>query len=238
MSKNSTRNSGNKPVTQPPATPTPDVTAPVDTPVTEDTVVEPTASEPITESVVATEPPATETEPVIDTVVIDPLPVAATVETVYDFIKLRHRGFNEVDASPLLIDVVDSMARYVEAMAPTTSIDPATGRMYQQQLYNTFLKAIGAPDGEHRLALDAITWFIKQHNNAAFADRYSARFFELLKISKESRMCFEAILNLFIVTADVSTRRDALRRLNMRSIIQTLPTLRYQQLLLDYYTGY
>jgi len=236
------------PVVTPVVAPAP-VADPVDTPVVDvvDTapVPEPeagvdSASDTVAPDATPAPEPTPEPEPAAEpTPAPVPEPEVVVAEpTVYDFLMQRHRGFKPEHQSALLKDIVDSLERYVAAMSPLAPIDPANGRMYQQLLYTTFLKAIGAPNGEHRLALDIITWYIHRNNNAAFADRYSGRFFDILKLSKEARMCFEAMLNLFVITADFSTRREALKRLNMRTAIQTLPTLRYQQQLLDYYTGF
>lgn len=218
------------------STPAPKTTAntPVDVEPTVEPIVAPVEPEvePVAEPVV--EP--TVVEPITDTVVVvaaEPEVVTPAVETVYTYLAARHPQVTAL--SPTVLSIITRLEQYVAAMGPTTPINADNGSINQRNLYTILQNAIGATGGEHRIAMDAVLYIIHRNRDGAFSDRLVMRFMEVTRLTRDAALAFQSLLHLFTTTCNPATRRNALRTIDMRRIVDKLGTVQYQQNLLDFY---
>lgn len=168
--------------------------------------------------------------------VVEPTPVAP-VDPLLAFLQARHEGFTEENMTFLLKTIRNEMEGYLEKMGPSTPVNETIGKTAQLGLNNTIYKALGAKDGEHRIGLDIICWFINRNKHGAFSDRLRSRYVNVMKLSPQQCKVFQDLLMLLTVTADPATRRQALRGVNINGIVNNLSSHVYQRALLDYYTA-
>jgi len=207
--------------------------APAAAPVVDKPVVDAPAVEPVVETTV--EPVVADTPPVVEPVV-EPIPEPTpepVVETVYTYIAARHPEITTL--SPMVKSIITRLEQYVAAMGPTSPIDADNGSINQRNLYTIFQNAIGATGGEHRVAIDAVLYIINRNRDGAFSDRLVMRFMEVTRLTRDAALAFQSLIHLFTATCNPATRRNALRTIDMRRIVDKLGTVQYQQNLLDFY---
>lgn len=193
----------------------------------ESAVTEPTV-EPVVEEAAPVQPEPTP-EPTPEPV---PAPVVEEKETVRTFLLKKNKGLTAIP--PNTLHLLGLLEKYVEAMMPNVPANPKDGASHQRSLYNIFISALTLKSGEHRIALDGILYVMNEHRMGAFSERYAMRFMDTTRLDAASAISFQRLLHLFILTANPAKRRDALKQLDMRRIIEKLDVMS-QQNLLDYY---
>lgn len=207
--------------------------------------------ETIPEAVVVSEPPVME-DPVPEThepettdapintmtqaIVAAPVPPAAPVveETIQSYLLGRHKNLEKLSLN--VQGVISRLESYISDMGPRTPINPVDGGMRQRELYNIYVTAIASEGGEHRLCLDAVTWFFHKHRQGCFSERLVYRFMDTARMLPADAANFQRLTHLFVSTADPATRRNNLRsRVRLQQILEGLPTLQMKQRLQDYY---
>ena len=184
----------------------------------------------------ATEPTVSEqtapTVPPVPPVVKQEPPAPPVPETVEEYIQLRHKLTNPV--SQQCTRVIDLVKDYVEKMQPNVPNTPQDGGIYQAQLFNAFIEAISLNNGEHRIALDGISWLITKHRADVFSDKRVMRYFNNVRLNSKDIILFRRLIVLIVNCANMATRRRELSKINMRQIADLL-TPDMQQKLTDYY---
>lgn len=190
----------------------------INTDETQQTAAEPT----VTQETAPTAPPVVKQEP----------PAPPVPETVEEYIQLRHKLTNPV--SQQCTRVIDLVKDYVEKMQPNVPNTPQDGGIYQAQLFNAFIEAISLNNGEHRIALDGISWLITKHRADVFSDKRVMRYFNNVRLNSKDIILFRRLIVLIVNCANMATRRRELSKINMRQIADLL-TPDMQQKLTDYY---
>lgn len=212
MSKNR-RKTMTQSTTETPVTPeTPDVTAE-----TSGEVVNITPETPLV-------PP---TPPVVkeEVVILEP-------ETVEQFLQQKYKMTNPVSAA--CTRTIELVKDYITKMAPNIPNTPETGGIYQAQLFTAILEALNLQNGEHRIAMDGISWLITQHRSTVFTEKRIMRYFGNVRLNSNDILLFRRLLILVVNCANPRTRRTELTKIDMRSIAKLL-SVDAQQKLLDYY---
>lgn len=182
-------------------------------------------SEPVDET-----PPEAPVAPVVEEA---PPFVPDAPETAEDFVRRKHQVMGEL---PLTIrSVIKRMENYVTIMNPRCPVTPSEGAVQQRALYTTYQNALATQGGEHRLAIDAILWYFRTYRHAALSERTAFRFIDIAKLLPNDAIAFNRLTHLFIKTADPQARRQALRSIDMRQVVEKLHPVTLQQQLLDYY---
>lgn len=169
-----------------------------------------------------------DTPPVPEPVVVEPV-----VENVHTFLAAMYPDVGVL--SPYVLNIIQRMEQYVAVMGPTSVVTPVDGAVHQRNLYTILQNAVGAPNGEHRIAMDAVLYIIHHNRTGAFNDRLVMRFMEVTRLTRDAALAFQSLLHLFTTTSNPATRRNALRTIDMRRIVDKLGSVQYQQNLLDFY---
>lgn len=166
-----------------------------------------------------------------------PVIVEKPTDPLLAFLQERHEGFTEDNMTFVLKCIRSEMEDYLTKMGPSTPVNEVVGKTAQMGLNNTIFKALGAKDGEHRIGLDIICWYINRNKHGAFSDRLRSRYVNVMKLAPQQAKVFQDLLMLLTATADPATRRQALRGININNIVNSLGYPVYQRALLDYYTA-
>lgn len=184
-------------------------------------------------------PNAVEDTPVVEADDTPPVPepepavVEPVVENVHTFLAAKYPDVGVL--SPHVLNIIQRMEQYIAAMGPTSVVTPVDGAVHQRNLYTILQNAVGAPNGEHRIAMDAVLYIIHHNRTGAFNDRLVMRFMEVTRLTRDAALAFQSLLHLFTTTSNPATRRNALRTIDMRRIVDKLGSVQYQQNLLDFY---
>ena len=153
-------------------------------------------------------------------------------ETVEEYIQLRHKLTNPV--STQCTRVIELLKDYIEKMQPNVPNTPQNGGIYQAQLFTAFIEAIALNNGEHRIALDAISWLIAKHRADVFTDKRVMRYFNYVRLNSKDIILFRRLIVLIVNCSNMATRRRELSKIDIRQIVDLL-TPDMQQKLTDYY---
>lgn len=180
-----------------------------------------------------TEPEATP-EPAPEPAPVDPTP-EPVAPVGFDVPTMLRAKYKALGALPDVVNqIIRRMDNYVQSMGPRCPITTTEGAIHQRNLYNTYLLALGAGNGDHRLAIEVILMYFFEHRNGALSERMAFRFIDVARLLPEAALSFQRLTHLFIKTADGSSRRAALRSIDMRQVVEKL-SAQQQQMLLDYY---
>lgn len=220
----------NTPAEQPvtPVTPVPPVEAPV---TTDPVITDPVVTEPVVQTEVASAAP--EAQPPAATAPVAP-PVAAPTEpqTVEEYIQARHKITAPLSA--MCTRCIDMVKEYAEVMDPFVPNTPETGGAQQGKFFVAIVESLSLKNGEHRIALDAISWLICKHRATVFSDKRVMRFMSTIRLNSKDVDLFKRLIVLVVNCANLRTRRTELTKIDIRRITSLLsPEL--QTTLLDYY---
>lgn len=140
----------------------------------------------------------------------DPVVVQPTVVTV--------TGDNTKTA--IMVDTIkDTMASYLNAMAPGKPMPVKTGAANQYTLYKMLSNVCNMVDG-FNVCWNELLKIFNENKKGALAERYVFRFAEELPGTKEEHEAFFRLLNLLILTADPETRKENLKQVSLYKTTQ------------------
>lgn len=176
------------------------------------------------------EPPEATAEPaaipeVVTREVPEPQP-AAPVE------KPQEQGNKSVSRS--IFD--DQLQRYLKGMRPGSPIGARDGAKLQQVLYRTIQLTLNQEGSDFAGFYGDLLKTVKEHRDGAFHERYAFRFMDHVQLTPVERRNFERLLHLMITTCDPTTRKQALKQVDMTAAISGL-SQDVQQKLQEYYGG-
>lgn len=116
--------------------------------------------------------------------------------------------------------LTERMRRYEKNMGGNTPVSVSDGAMYQAFLWNDIIRYVLLKERQEFVALmgELLKWFFEQRNDA-LSRRAAFRFIPSTRLSSADKKNLERLLNLFISTADGSTRKLALSQINLRSTL-------------------
>jgi len=167
---------------------------------------------------------------------IDPEePVVVEEETIYSFLKQK---FPRMETIPAKVkEVIEGLEHYSHDMNPMRPTDALTGAQHQRGLLYTFITALNQDGSVSKVAVECILWYFRKHSASAFGPLVVYRFMASNKMSASELDCLRALLNLFLATAKVETRREALKKnISMRRVVETLTNERQRENLLNFYS--
>lgn len=128
------------------------------------------------------------------------------------------------------------LAEYVEAMRPGREVSANTGMLMQVKL-NALVKSVLRQEGEEFVAqLNYLLAAFEEHREGVFGERYVFRFIDSVPLSRGDRTALERLVNLFIVTADAKSRKDALKHVDLAKVAETLQDGKMQERLFQFYS--
>jgi hypothetical protein len=178
-------------------------------------------------------------EPVAPTpVVAPPAPEPAVTEeqTIHTYLRDHHRVVSQ-DAYPHSVRIIiEQMEEYILAMGPRSPITADMGKVHQRKLYNSFLTALQAKNGEYMNAIAAILYYFHRERAGCFELRLAFRFMDVIKLDAANLSAFQQLLNLFTLTANPATRQQGLLSADIGKVITFLPSATAKEHLLAFYT--
>lgn len=137
--------------------------------------------------------------------------------------------------SAFITNLENSLAQYTQEMAPNAIQNDESGSRLQYMLYSIFLKALKAPQGEERAALDTVLAAFHNGAQGAFSARLINRFIPNMRIADDERRRFIALIHLFTTTADPKTRKTRLKQVDFRKISEIVEDNARNIALMNYY---
>ncbi len=111
---------------------------------------------------------------------------------------------------------INELLEYAVKMAPSQTMTRELGAMNQAGLYNTVVNIIDHTGKDFRIAFSTMLCIFNEYKKAAFNGAYVLRFMEEISLSKNKRDAFIKLVNLFSMTADAKTRKDALKHIDLK----------------------
>ena len=185
---------------------------------------------PPVEAPVTTDP--VNTDPVVTEPVAPPVAAPTEPQTVEEYIQARHKITAPLSA--MCTRCIDMVKEYAEVMDPFVPNTPETGGAQQGKFFVAIVESLSLKNGEHRIALDAISWLICKHRATVFSDKRVMRFMSTIRLNSKDVDLFKRLIVLVVNCANLRTRRTELTKIDIRRITSLLsPEL--QTTLLDYY---
>ncbi len=190
----------------------------------ESTTVSETVAAPVQENTaVAVETPVVTPTPVTP-VVAEPTPVAvkptpiAPVPQVVQPVVVTVTG-NDTKTDLMIATIQDTLKQYLTAMAPNKPMPAKTGAANQYTLYRLINNVCNMSEGFAPCWNELLKIF-NEHKTGSLAERFVFRFAEELPGTKEDHNAFFRLLNLLIVTADPTTRKESLKQVSIYKTTQ------------------
>ena len=158
-------------------------------------------------------------------------------QNIHTHLRDYHRVVSP-DAYPHSVKIVIAqLEEYVAAMGPKAPVDAITGQTHQRKLYNSFLTALQAGNGEYMIAITVIMYFFHRYRNECFDLRLVYRFMDTIKLDATNRSAFQQLINLFVETANPATRARGLKAADLNKVVTFLPSNKCKEHLLAFYAA-
>lgn len=115
-----------------------------------------------------------------------------------------------------LNNYVKELLDYAEKMAPGMSMPQSVGAANQASFYTTLINLIDHTGKDFRIGFATLLAIFNEYKRGAFSATHVLRFMEDVPLNKSKRNCLIKLVNLFSMTADAKTRKDALRHLDLK----------------------
>lgn len=146
--------------------------------------------------------------------------------------------FPEMKEIPAKVkSIIMRLEDYVRAMGNNTPMTPETGAQYHIKLLNIYNDAINAVQGEHRIALTAVLFYVKKHIDSAFREAMLMRFHNVMRVRNDVLVRFRRLNSLFTAVADPATRASALKKIDIEVVTKTLDSEKSALNLVDFLTN-
>lgn len=115
-----------------------------------------------------------------------------------------------------LINYINELVDYTEKMAPGRTMNQETGAANQAAFYTTLINLIDHTGKDFRIAFATLLAVFNEYKRGVFSGAYALRFMEDVPLNKNKRDNFVKLVNLFSMTADAKTRKDALKHIDLK----------------------
>lgn len=115
-----------------------------------------------------------------------------------------------------LINYMDELLEYADKMAPDKTMTVENGAMNQSALYATIVNLLEHTGQDFRIAFSALLCVFHEYRNGAFGGAYINRFMESVSLNASKRKAHIKMVNLLSMTANPTTRKDALKHLDLK----------------------
>lgn len=159
------------------------------------------------------------------------------VEQLAEFV--RTNWAVEIEELPSLVRVVIKLVSdYVTKMDPQKSSLSIEDKARQQQnLYKAFINALNCEPDQSLIALRIMMFLFQGYKSTVFNDRNALIGIDYVRFTPEENTTFRSLMALFISTCNPVTRKQVLKRqMDLRKVINTLPTQRLQDSLTRFYS--
>lgn len=164
-----------------------------------------------------------------------PVPVVEepAVHPLYAHLKAR---FPKVVELPAIVETLrQTLDTYVETMGKNVQVTKDSILVQQGRLNYAMQTAVGAKNGDHRLAIETVLFYFHSQSKSAFEERLVWRCASEMKLFPAQKAVYQNLLTLFIATADPTKRKSGLRGTNINRVADSLSNPDYRQNLLDFY---
>lgn len=171
----------------------------------------------------------------------DPKPAEFTKPTLEEFLLERHKLSSE-NYTPDLMNIIESMKGYVEAMRIGANPTPEQQGTQVGRLNLTYIRSLRNSDAV--LLFDAVLWFFSYYEADVFRAELPFRGIHMHKFATNEQLAFfQHITSIAQEICDIQTRNKRLRELDFRGAIKNVPkTFEKQQAgltsFIDYYTNF
>ena len=111
------------------------------------------------------------------------------------------------------------LKKYKLHMMPGKSHHGDTGAKEQVSLYRAIQAILRTQGSDFFKHLNAFLDFIHLHRNTLFNEKYAMRYFDVIKLNDKERKGFSRILHLFIITSDRKVRKQALKQVDLETVL-------------------
>jgi hypothetical protein len=133
-----------------------------------------------------------------------------------------------------IITAVDMYISVMRPRMPTTIKDGTRGQLdLWQAIYSTIHRNNTDFNGCWSLWLS----YFNHYKDSVFGVRYAFRFFEFMQLPRDQRIAFQRILNLMILTANLATRAQNLKHVDLEATLSVYFNEEDRMKLLNYYLG-
>ena len=149
-------------------------------------------------------------------------------------------AFMQVEAAAETISVSmgfmqQELGEYVKVMRPGYPVPAEQGVQNQMRLFRCIEGILRQEGAEFFQQLNYLLAVFKENRDGAFSERYLFRFWDNLALSQRDRTLFERLLNLFVITADHTSRADAVKHVDLNKTVQLITSGPAQERMFQFY---
>lgn len=133
--------------------------------------------------------------------------------------------------------VINTVRTYAEKMAKGVPITVAIGTQQQVLIYRAFQRMLGLEGKELYTTISSVLVIINEERASAFHEKRVYRFIDQVKLSTQDRKCFERLMNMFIMVCDPSSRKQALKQVDVELTAATLRNSEKEQKLIAFFSS-
>ena len=127
------------------------------------------------------------------------------------------------------------LGEYVKVMRPGYPVPAEQGVQNQMRLFRCIEGILRQEGAEFFQQLNYLLAVFKENRDGAFSERYLFRFWDNLALSQRDRTLFERLLNLFVITADHTSRADAVKHVDLNKTVQLITSGPAQERMFQFY---
>lgn len=127
------------------------------------------------------------------------------------------------------------LGEYVKVMRPGYPVPAEQGVQNQMRLFRCIESILRQEGAEFFQQLNYLLAVFKENRDGAFSERYLFRFWDNLALSQRDRTLFERLLNLFVITADHTSRADAVKHVDLNKTVQLITSGPAQERMFQFY---
>lgn len=127
------------------------------------------------------------------------------------------------------------LGEYVKVMRPGYPVPAEQGVQNQMRLFRCIESILRQEGAEFFQQLNYLLTVFKENRDGAFSERYLFRFWDNLALSQRDRTLFERLLNLFVITADHTSRADAVKHVDLNKTVQLITSGPAQERMFQFY---
>ena len=133
--------------------------------------------------------------------------------------------------------VINAVRTYAEKMAKGIPINATIGTQQQVLIYRAFQRMLGLEGKELYTTINTVLSIINDNRASAFHEKRVYRFIDQVKLSTQDRKCFERLMNMFIMVCDPSSRKQALKQIDVELTAATLRNSEKEQKLIAFFSS-
>ena len=133
--------------------------------------------------------------------------------------------------------VINTVRTYAEKMAKGVPITVTIGTQQKVLIYRAFQRMLGLEGKELYTTISSVLAIINEERASAFHEKRVYRFIDQVKLSTQDRKCFERLMNMFIMVCDPSSRKQALKQVDVELTAATLRNSEKEQKLIAFFSS-